>query len=115
MSTFENACLPDQRLSKNTLLAMLPSSLDTTKGIIKETGEIIDLTNLSENVIKTNIKNKVWVYYEELLPRRMLLTNPNWTITSFNPKRRNVCVIISTNSGDRVLNFTLPELTANFH
>lgn len=115
MINFTNACSINQRLSKNTLLAMLPNNLDKTKAIVLATGEIISLENISESTILSNINSKIWTYYDKSLPRRILLTNPNWTITSFNPQLRNVCVTIYANSGIRYLNFTLPELATKFN
>jgi len=90
---------------------MLSSKLDTSRVIVAATGEIIDVSGLAASEINSHINDGSWVYYEELLPRRMLLTNPNWQITSFNPKSRSVCVQIFAVSGMRALNFTLQPLT----
>ena len=98
-------------LPKATLLAMLNSNLDKSKAIVVETGQVISISNLSQNIINSNINNGTWVYYELLLPRRMFLTNPNWTIVSFDSMSRKVCVDISASSGTRRLNFTLQPLT----
>lgn len=111
MNPYTQACLPDQRLSKSTLLAMLNSKLDTSKVIVAATGEVIDVSEMADSEILPHINDGSWVYYEEFLPRRMLLTNPDWQITSFNPKSRLVCVQIFAVSGMRVLNFTLQPLT----
>ena len=104
-------CTNLQTLPKATLLAMLNSQADKSRAIVVETGEVIILSNVSENIIKYNINNGTWVYYELLLPRRMLLTNPNWTIVSFDGSSRNVCVDISAISGKIKFNFTLQPLT----
>lgn len=105
------ACSNIANLNKPTLLAMLPSKVDRSRAIVVETGTVIDITDISQNIINTNINNHTWVYYEEKLPRRMLLTNPNWTIVSFDPLSRNVCVDIFAVSGKNRLNFTLQPLT----
>lgn len=98
-------------MPKVTLLAMLNSKLDTTRAIVTSTGEVIDISNLAQNIINQNINNGTWVYYELLSPRRMLLVNPNWSIVSFDPMSRKVCVNIIAKSGTRHLNFTLNPLT----
>jgi len=68
-----------------------------------------------ENIYKY-INNKTWVYFEEIMPRRMLLTNPNWKVVAFDPASKNVCVTMYTNAstrnlGERQLNFTLNPLS----
>ena len=90
---------------------MLNSNPDKSRAIVVETGQVVYLSNVSQNIINHNINNGTWVYYELLTPRRTLLTNPNWTIVSFDPMSRKVCVDISANSGKRHLNFTLQPLT----
>lgn len=111
MQISPQACSNPYTLPKSTLLAMLKSNLDYTQAVVVATGEVINLSGISKNVIQTNINNKVWVYYEQLLPRKMLILNPNWKINSFDPMSRNVCVSIFANSGTTVLNFTLDPLT----
>ena len=98
-------------IPKETLLAMLNSSIDKSRAIIVETGQVISISNISQNIINSNINNGTWVYYELLLPRRMFLTNPNWRIVSFDSMSRKVCVDISADSGTRRLNFTLQPLS----
>lgn len=105
------ACYPYERLPKSTLLAMLESQLDTTKAIVVGTGEIIELADFSQNFINSRIKSGTWVYYEELQPRRMMVSNPYWTIISFDPFSRSACVQLFTNSGMRMLSFILPNLS----
>lgn len=114
MNPYLQACLPDQRLSKHSLLAMLDSHIDTSKVIVVSSGEIIDVNGLPQTEINPNINDGTWIYYEDRLPRRILLINPNWQITSFNPASRKVCVQIFAQSGMRVLNFTLPQFVAKF-
>jgi hypothetical protein len=63
-------------------------------------------TAFRNNVLKY-INNRSWLYYEQSMPKRILLTNPNWTIDSFDSRSRNVCVTMNANSGYRNLNFTL--------
>jgi hypothetical protein len=92
---------------------MLSSKVDTSKAIITATGEVIDISGMTQKEILPHINDGSWVYYEELLPRRLLLTQPEWEITSFNPKSRMVCVRIYATSGMRVLNFTLQPLTSS--
>jgi len=114
MNPYLQACLPDQRLSKATLLAMLDSNIDTSKVIVVSSGEIIDVSQMAQTDINPNLNNGTWTYYEDRLPRRLLITNPNWKIVSFNPASRLVCVQIFPLSGMRVLNFTLPQLSIKF-
>lgn len=106
---YRQACQPGQRLSKNSLLAMLPTKINKDKGIIVNTGEVIDLVGIPQNTINHYLNNGILVYYEEMMPRKMLLTQPNWIIKSFSPDSSLVCVQIFTNSGMRMLNFTLFE------
>ena len=110
MNLYMQACLPDQRLSKNSLLAMLNSQLDTSKAIVVATGAVIDISEMPLTEINPHINDRSWVYYEESMPRRMLLTNPEWQITSFNPASRQVCVQMFTKSGMRVFTFALQPL-----
>lgn len=114
MNPFRQACLSDQRLSKPSLLAMLDSHIDTSKVIVLSSGDIIDVSQMTYLEINRNINDKIWVYYEDRLPRRLLVSNQNWRVSSFNPVSRLVCVQIFTKSGMRVLNFTLPSLSARF-
>jgi hypothetical protein len=114
MNLNRQACVPDQRLAKATLLAMLDSKLDTTRAIVVSTGEIIDISQLPPTEILPHINDGTWVFFEELLPRRMLVINKNWQIVSFYPRTRMVCVKIFANSGMRLLNFTLNEIVPKF-
>lgn len=110
MNPYLQACFATHRLSKSTLLAMLISQVDTTKVIVVASGEVISVDQVSQDDLDYNLNNKTWVFYENLMPRRMLLTNPNWTINSFNPANKQVCVQIFAKSGIRNLMFILPEV-----
>jgi len=114
MNPYLQACLPDQRLSKPSLLAMLDSHIDTSKVIVVSSGEIIDVSQMAQTEINPHLNDGTWIYFEDRYPRRILLTNQNWRITSFNPASRLVCVQIFATSGMRVLNFTLPQLAPKF-
>lgn len=114
MNPYRQACLSDQQLSKSTLLAMLDSKLDPSRAIVATTGEVIDISQTSINEIKSHLDDGSWVYYEENNARRLLLTNPDWRITSFNPATRSACVSIFTKYGMRVLNFSLIELSPKY-
>ena len=114
MKPYTQACLPGDYLSKTSLLAFLPSKIDTTRAIVTATGQVIDVSQLPQNQINPHLNDGSWIYYETLLPRRMLLTNPQWQITSFSGATRRVCVQIFAESGMRVLNFTLPQIIATF-
>lgn len=109
---YRQACQPGQRLSKNNLLAILPSKINKDKGIIVSTGEVINLVGIPQTTINNYLNDNTMVYFEELMPRRMLLTQPNWTVKSFSPDSTLVCVQIFTNSGMRMLNFTLSQYVA---
>lgn len=178
-----DACVKQERLSKQTLLALLDSQLDFSKGIVAQTGSPIDFTTILNPVLKSVVQQKVndgawaypdelnrpsfriatngdllddnksnltilvdpffpgplpatfpsqtvvlnsregknailnnvtkyinngtWLYYEQSNPKRILLTNPDWTIASFDSRTRNVCVTLNASSGARHLNFTL--------
>lgn len=178
-----DACTAQERLSKKTLLALLDSNEDFSKGIVSQTGSVIDFTTIlnpvllaivqqkvddgnwayndelnkpsfrimtngdlvddnmsklvilvdplypenlpvtlpsqtvvlnsreGKNAILNNvtkyINNGTWLYYEQSSPRRILLTNPDWIIDSFNSRTRNVCVTLNASSGARHLNFTI--------
>lgn len=106
---YRQACQVNQNLSKKSLLAMLHSSPNKDKGIIVATGEVVDLAGLPENTVKTYLRNGTLVYFEESQPRQMLLLQPNWAITSFDPLNRQVCVQIFAESGMRALNFTITD------
>ncbi len=105
------ACSNPYTLPHSTLLAMLESKIDTTRAIVVATDEVIDLTGMDYHIYRPKINSGEWVYYEEYQPRRLLLTNPNWSILSFDPPTRLVCVQLFTPNGTRMLNFTLPELS----
>ena len=114
MNINRQACNSYQLLSKATLLALLPSKIDESRAIVKNTGEIIDISQFTLIEIQPYLNNGNWIYYEENLPRRMLLTNPNWSINSFDPVSKQVCVSIYAKSGKRELNFTLSSPTVKF-
>ena len=178
-----DACTAQERLSKKTLIALLDSNEDYSKGIVAQTGSLLDFTSILNPILQSVVKQKVlagdwsyadelrkpnfkiatngdlqdtnlsklnilvdpyypaplpvtlpsqtvvlnsregknaiinnvtkyinngtWLYYEQSNPRRLLLTNPNWTIDSFNSRTRNVCVTLNASSGARHLNFTI--------
>lgn len=110
MNKTAQACQPDQRMSKSTLLAVLSSRIDYDQAIVVKTGQIIDIKKFDQKTINKNIKEKIWIYYEINQPRRMLLLNNNWSITSFFPSEKNVCVRLDSPAGPRVLNFTLNNI-----
>lgn len=105
---YTTACRSDQRLSKKTLLSILDSRIDPTRAIVLETGEVVNIEELDIRQINRNYRDKIWVPYEERQPRRMLLTNPNWSILSFSPTTKQICVQLISPVGTRVLNFTVP-------
>jgi hypothetical protein len=87
-------------------------SINTVK-LIKNTSTAKYLMN---NNIYKYINNKTWIYYEEIMPRRMLLTSPDWKIVAFDPASKNVCVTLYTNAsakkpGERQFNFTLKPIS----
>ena len=106
-----SSCSFFEKLPKVTLLAMLDSWIDTSQAIEVGTGRVFDLSNISTIEVRKKIKDGTWVYYERLQPRRMMVTNPDWQIVSFDYYTRNVCVNIYTRSGAQTLNFTLPDLS----
>ena len=108
MNKYTQACRPEQRMSNKTLLAILDSRIDYTQASVVATGETIDITNYDQYTINYNIYNRIWIYYEQNQPRRMLLINNNWNVVSFIPSSRKVCVKLESDVGTRVLNFTVP-------
>lgn len=114
MNPYLQACLPDQRLSKLTILAMLNSHLDTSKVIELSSGNIIDVSEILQTEINPHLNDGSWVYFENCYPRKILYANQNWEILSFNPTSRLVCVQLNAKSGIRVLSFTLPKLSSKF-
>ena len=106
---YRQACSSTQRLSKKSLLSMLHSNQDRTRGIIVSTGEVVNLEGLPQNTINNYLKNGTLVYFEESQPRQMLLLQPNWAISSFDPENREVCVQMYTNSGMRPLSISLVD------
>ena len=178
-----DACAKQERLSRQTLLALLTSDLDYSRGIVAQTGATVDFTSILAPVLQGVVEDKVasgtwayadeynrpsfrigangdllddnmsnlvilvapnwpvplpvtlpsqvvvsnsregknavlnnvtrninkgeWLYFEQSNPRKMLLTNPDWTIASFDSRTRNVCVTMNASSGARHLNFTL--------
>ena len=111
----KQACSNPYILPHSTLLSMLESKLDTTKAIVVGTKKVVDLTGLDFHQYQPKIESGEWVYYEEYQPRRMLSTNTNWNIISFDPPTRFVCVQIFNPSGTRLLNITLPELAPRLY
>jgi hypothetical protein len=103
-------CTKTDRLRPPTLLAMLPSLEDTSRAIVKNTGEVIDISQVPSSIIQKNINDKIWVYYELSKPRQILLLNPNWIINSFDPSTKLVCVTLVNNVSTVYLNFTLRPL-----
>ena len=114
MNLSKQSCQPDQNLRNKTLLAFLPSQIDTSKAIVVGTGQVIDISQMAHEDIYSNFNNGTWVYYEKLQPRRMLVSNNNWTVVSFSPRTRLVCIYIQTNSGSRMLNITLSQISPKF-
>lgn len=114
MNPYTRACLPDERLSKSTLLAMLPSHIDYKKVIEKSSGQIINIENMDQTEVNPRINDGSWVYFEDLQPRRILLTSKSWRILSFNPSSRNVCVQMFNQSGMVNFTFVLPQFVSKF-
>ena len=110
MMKYKHACMPDQRLSNKTLLAILSSQIDKTQAIVVATGKTIEISEYDQETINYNIYNLIWIYYEKNQPRRMLLINKNWSVVSFVPYKRNVCVKLESNVGTRTLNITIPTI-----
>jgi hypothetical protein len=56
--------------------------------------------------IDAQINKKIWSYFEVLYPRRILLTNPQWEIKSFDSVTGVVCVDIYNRAGTQRVTFT---------
>jgi hypothetical protein len=101
------ACSVYERLSKNTFLSILgyspykrPSSYTENsfyfyKG--KKITSVISSETYSPNITRS--------YFEKLNEKQI-----PWSITSFNPKTREVCIEIKAQSGLRELSVILPQL-----
>lgn len=111
MRKFGMACQPDSRLSKNSLLALLDSQIDEDKAVVAATGQVLDISAESATTVTANMRNGVWLPFETSSPRKLLLYTQDWTITSFDPRTKQVCVTINANSGPRTLGITLRETT----
>ena len=64
-----DACVKQERLSKQTLLALLDSNEDYSKGIVTQTGSLIDFTKILNPVLQAVVQQKViagdWAYADE--------------------------------------------------
>lgn len=104
-----NGYLVDDNMSKLVILVdpqslvPLPATLPSEVVILNS---VEGRKAIANNVTK-KINNGTWTYYERSNPKKMLLTNPDWTIASFDSRTRNVCVTMNASSGARHLNFTL--------
>lgn len=114
MNPEKQACSSLEKLSKITILSVLPSQIDSSRGIILSTGEVVDLNNYDQYQINQLIKNKLMVYYELLQPKRMLLINPNWEIVSFNSKNSTACIKIYSPSGSKTLSINVNSYITKF-
>jgi hypothetical protein len=54
-----NACTKQERLSKQTLLALLDSNPDYSKGIVTQTGSLIDFTEIMAPILLDIVEQKV--------------------------------------------------------
>ncbi len=64
-----DACVKQERLSKQTLLALLDSQEDYSKGIIAQSGLLIDFTTILNPILQSLVQQKVtagdWAYADE--------------------------------------------------
>lgn len=107
------ACQNNQRLSKATFLAMLPTNIDTTTVKEVSTGQEISVVGVAEIDIQRNINSGTWARIERSQPRKFYveLDNSDWDIISFNPIRREVCLEIRSGVGTRITTQILPNLS----
>lgn len=98
------ACSSNNRLSKKTFLSLLgnkaftkPLEYPTTEDYILK-GQKIKIPANEEFS-----RNKTRQYFEKI-------DYNSWSITSFDPKTRKVCVQIDIKSGKSFLSITLPEI-----
>jgi len=101
------ACRSLQTMTKQNLLALLPSSIDSDFVIEASTGDLINTNDVSQKLININLNKRTWLPREVFSPRKLLLYNDNWQIQSFNPKRREVCIVFTNNVRASI---TIPDL-----
>lgn len=100
------ACSSYNRLSKKTFLSLLGN-----KAFQKPVG----FSDLQDYVYKgKTYKVSANEQYSGNSTRRYFekMDYNSWSITSFDPDARKVCVQIQTGSGSRILSVTLPELVS---
>jgi hypothetical protein len=98
------ACSSNNRLSKKTFISLLgnkafkkPLEYSSTEDYVIK-GQKIKIASNEEFS-----RNKTRQYFEKL-------DYNSWSITSFDPKTRKVCIKINIKSGDRFLSVTVPEV-----
>jgi hypothetical protein len=102
-------CSGNQTLSQKSLLAYLPSKIDSTTVIVASTGRTMSITDQLPATIKKNLQAGIWLPVELNSPRKLLLYNEsNWVITSFDPSSRLVCLDLYNPTGIRHLTITIP-------
>jgi hypothetical protein len=101
------ACSTDQPLSKATLLALLPSVVDTDNVIEVSTGKTISVQGQPQPLINSNVKSGVWEVIELQSPRKLLLNSSNWSIVSFSPHTGSVCVRFMDGVGTRTISLQI--------
>lgn len=104
---FRQACSTDQPLNKATLLALLPSVVDTTNVVEVSTGKTISVQGQPQTLINSNVKAGVWKLIELQSPRKLLINSSNWSIVSFDTHTGAVCVRFMDGIGTRTLSFQI--------
>lgn len=107
------ACAATQRMSKATFLAMLPSNIDLNEVRVVATGEIISISDIAERDVQRNVNNGIWERIERAQPRKLYveLADEDWSILSFNPERREVCVEVRNPRRTITTSHILPDLS----
>lgn len=92
----KRACDGSQKMSKRSLLALLPSRPDPTYILEVSTGKTIRIDSINTKAKPFDLKNglysKKYMPIETSLPRKKLLESKNWEIKSFNPNTKEVCI-----------------------
>ena len=106
----KTACSGQERLNKKTLLGLLPSKIDTSKVVVTATKRPLDVTGVPNSTIFANLRDGIWLPFEEILPRRFLLYADHWSIKSFNPRTRECCITMESPAGTHTLSVTVELL-----
>lgn len=85
------ACQNVQSLNKQSLLAMIANTFIPKYKLVNQTGGEVTFQEESHFLAS--------------------LDENDWSIQSFNPLTREVCVLVTTPSGSRIISITIPNVS----